>query len=183
MDPKSCRYEIRKAEKMLDKIAVRRNEASVEQDFLHLYRSFVRAKGHAPPLSRRRLREYLRTCDLWMVYFDGQPVCGHLVAFSVGTPRVRLLYSASSRFAGSDNARISGPLNRYLHWVEFQHYQQCGIELYDFGGVGDGTSSIAKFKLSFGGARMHDYSYVFAGTLGRLAHSLHRVLIRVRTAW
>ena len=42
--------------------------------------------------------------------------------------------------------------------------------VYDFGGIGDGTSGIAKFKLSFGGKCIEENNYIFGGDLGRIPY-------------
>ena len=181
MDAKSCRYEIRKAEKEGERVQVSLNERSAQNDFLLLYNNFVRLKGHAHPMSKRRFEEYVKTCDVWVVYYDGRPFCGHLVARDDRIGRTRLLYSATCRLNSQEDAKMTGPLNRYLHWYEIKFYKEMGIKIYDFGGIGDGTSSIAKFKLSFGGFRVEEYSYVFAGNLGRLAYKIYRVVSHMRT--
>ena len=96
------------------------------------------------------------------MYFNERPVCGHLLLPDRAVKRVRLLFSASSRLNSKEDATVVSPLNRYLHWHEFQKYKADGFESYDFGGISPG-GSISKFKMSFGGELIEERGYVFAG--------------------
>jgi len=165
MDSKSCRYEIRKAEKLRERIRVSRNDSTTREDFLRLYNRFVELHGHTRRLSRRRLEDYCKTSDIWVLYLGGRPMAGHLLVRDVANRRVRLIFSATARLNSKQEAGVCGALNRLLHWEEMQAYKAEGMETYDFGGIGDGTSSVARFKLSFGGQKVEEYSYVFAGPI------------------
>ena len=175
MDSQTKRY-VRKAEKLRDRWRIRINDYRAHDDFFELYNRFVGLKGHAHRLSRRRFQEYLKVSDVWMMYIDGRPIAGRLVVRDDAVRRVRMVLSPTSRLISDEDARLSGTLNRYLHWQEIVTYKQQGMELYDFGGIGDGSSSIAKFKLSFGGFRVNDHSYVYAGSLARMAYRLYQRL-------
>ncbi len=180
MDSKSCRYEIRKVEKVSDRLQIHFNDVRVFEDFLELHNDFVRLKGHTGPLAERRLQQYLPVSDVWVVYFDGRPVAGHLLIHDHCVKRVRLIFSATVRLQSPEAAKLSGPLNRYLHWHELKFYKSKAIEIYDFGGIGDGSSSVAKFKLSFGGGRVAENSYVFAGTLGNIGYKCYEGMTRLK---
>jgi hypothetical protein len=179
MDSMSCRY-IRKAERMRDRTHIHTNDSTAYKDFMKLYNDFVRLKGHTHPLSGRRFREYTQTSDVFVLYFDERAICGHVWVRDEATRRVRLVHSASSRLESTEAAHLSGTWNRYLHWYEMQIYKANGIEIYDFGGIGDGTNSVAKFKLSFGGMRVQDHSYVFAGVLGRWGYKAYQQVTHLR---
>jgi hypothetical protein len=120
----------------------------------------------------------LNVSDVWVIYFDERPIAGRLLVRDDTVKRVRMVLSPTSRLAGEEDARLSGTLNRYLHWHELMTYKDQGMQLYDFGGVGDGSSTIARFKLSFGGFRTQDYSYVFAGALGIIAYKFYKSLLQ-----
>jgi hypothetical protein len=175
MDSMTQRY-VRKAEKLRQRWKIRGNDFRCYADFLQLYNDFVRLKAHTYPLSQQRFQEYLKVSDVWVIYFEERPIAGRLVVRDDTVKRVRMILSPTSRLLSEEDARLSGTLNRYLHWHELVTYKQQGIELYDFGGIGDGSSSVAKFKLSFGGFRVNDYSYVVAGPLGVIAYRLYRAL-------
>jgi lipid II:glycine glycyltransferase (peptidoglycan interpeptide bridge formation enzyme) len=72
-------------------------------------------------------------------------------------------------------------LNRYLHWSEIGRYRAEGIETYDLGGIGDGSNSIARFKLSFGGAVVREYNYVLASPLAAAGYRVKALIERCRT--
>lgn len=167
MDKKSCRYEIRKAQKVRDQLHIGRAEQPEQvEEFLKLYNAFVEAKGHARPLTNARLSDYLRTSDIWTLSWNGKPCCGHLLVRDGAARRLRLVFSATTRLNGGEEAKMCGAFNRLLHWSEIEHYKTAGWAIYDFGGIGDGTDSIARFKLSFGGERVEEYDYTFASGFG-----------------
>jgi hypothetical protein len=102
------------------------------------------------------------------------------LVYDEDSERVRMIFSPTSRLVSREDAQLSGMLNRYLHWQELLSYKARGIKFYDFGGIGDGSSTIARFKLSFGGFRAQDYSYVFSGALGVVGYKLHDLLSQYR---
>jgi hypothetical protein len=167
MDKKSCRYEIRKAQKIRDQLQLGKAERPEEvEQFLGLYNSFVEAKGHARPLTPSRLADYMKTSDIWGLSMNGKLCCGHLLVRDEYSKRLRLIFSATTRLNGGEEAKLCGALNRLLHWSEIEHYKSTGWAIYDFGGIGDGTDSIARFKLSFGGDHVEEYDYTFTSGIG-----------------
>ncbi len=171
LDSKSCRYEIRKAEKMKNKLQITVNPPPKE--FLKIYNAFVQRHGHTTPLTMKRLHQYLTHSDIFMIYMSSKPVVGHLLLRDENTSRIRLIFSASIRLEGQKWARITAPLNRYLHWYEFQHYKSQGFKFYDFGGITDGVSGIDKFKLSFGGNCVEENNYIFGNALGGIPYIVY----------
>jgi hypothetical protein len=172
----SCRYKIRRAQKMSGRIDIVMNTEVARSDFLDLYNNFVRAKRGLRILTPRRLNEYLPQADIFMLYFDGQPTCGRLVLRDMDSRTALMMYSGTKRLdTGADTITI-GLLNRYLHWHEMKTYHAAGIEKYDFGGAGSANPSITQFKRSFGG-QMTTYHYaLYAGTpriAWQLAHALY----------
>jgi len=177
MDAKSCRYMIRQAERIHDQIEVQRNGDRVSRDFLELHNRFVAQKGYAKALPEWQLKLWTQSSDVFVAYKDGRPVCGHLMLCDRDAGRARLMFSASRRLDNSQDAALSGILNRYLHWHEIQRYCEEGVRLYDFGGIEDGSTPIAKFKLSFGGPEKTEFSFMVAGRATGAAHSLYRNLL------
>ena len=167
---KLARNAVHRVERLGDRVSIRTEGDDLAGDFLDLYRAFVHAKGHTRPLSTRRLSEYLAVSDLWMAYLDGRPVCGHLVLVDEETGRARFLYEGNQRFSDPETAKWNSRLNRYLHWQALRHYRDRDFTLYDWGGIGDGTGNVARFKLSIGGEPRIDRCYTLAGSLGRHAY-------------
>jgi hypothetical protein len=177
MEAKSCRYEIRRADKLGDRLRMDRGGPRARGDFFRLYNDFVAWKGYAKPMTSRRLGEYLEVSDALVAYVDDVPLAAHLVGVDRSGPgRVRLIFSASARFIDGEMGKLASPVNRWLHWQELQQYQSEGIATYDFGG-GTNTSSIGRFKLSFGGVPEIGYDMQIVGALVRLP-----VLVRERAS-
>jgi hypothetical protein len=160
----------------LRRVRVERNGARAESDFLQLYQQLAAAKGgHVSRLDAAVLERYGACRDVFVIYLDGDVICGHVNLRDEGHPqRARALYSASRRFEDHKMAQLCGVLNCYLHWHEIQAYQSENFKIYDFGGISrgnPGAEGIDRFKLSFGGKTVQEHNYVCAGipTLGRLA--------------
>jgi hypothetical protein len=165
-DAKSCRYEIRRADKLESRLTVRCDEPDAVRDFSRLYNAFVDRRRFSPRMRRTRLERYLRAGNLFVAYIDDEPIVGHVVVVDVLSARARLVFSASTRLEDGPHRASAGAVNRWLHWHEMREYRNAGIVTYDFGGVSP-TSSSAHFKLSFGGALDEGRNVVVAGSAAR----------------
>lgn len=167
---KNGRYDIRQAEKLAGQIRITRNEPEFAAHFLPLYNNFARSKPEVSPISDKILKRYQAHADYFLAYFDGQPMCGHVLFRDRAIGRARLLYSANRHLEHRETARICGILNRFLHWSEIGVYRDEGYKTYDFGGIQkDSRDGITRFKMSFGGKVIGEYTYWCAGSprLGR----------------
>jgi hypothetical protein len=164
LDKQTARYLVRKAEKMMDRIDIKMNEDIAYKDFLKLHNTFVVKKGHARPLSDKEFEKYMPMSDVYVIYYDSRPMCGHVDMPDQSSGRIRALYSASTRLNSPEDSAIVGPLNTYLHWHEFKRYHELGYRSYDFGGFSTG-GPLATFKKHFGGIPVEEYGYVFTGGL------------------
>jgi hypothetical protein len=172
---KNTRYEIRQAEKLGDRIRIERNGPELTDKFLALFNDFVRSKPEVAAINHSMLRRYEGHADIFMAYLDGNPVCGHVLLRDVEIGRARLLYSASRRFDDRETARLSGTLNRFLHWHEICAYREERFSAYDLGGIKeDKADGITQFKMSFGGDVVKEHTYLCAGIpwVGRTAQAL-----------
>lgn len=175
MKKKSCRYEIRRAEKMLDRVKIEINSPRALRDFLPLYNTFAVTKGPVPKLSPERFEEYVANGEALVLYLDEQPLCCHLLLCDREAGIARLFYSGGRRLESQEDANACGALNRYLHWHEMRRYHAQGFHTYDFGGIRNLTHPTARFKLSFGGVAVTEHYYLFGGmpwltTLGNLVY-------------
>jgi hypothetical protein len=109
MKRKSCRYEIRRAEKMLDRVEVEINSANANRDFLAVYNDFAKSKG-LPRVSGLRLQEYSAHGETLVLYLEGEPLCCHLLLCDAEMGIVRLLYSGSRRLETPSDAAACGAL-------------------------------------------------------------------------
>jgi hypothetical protein len=178
---KNTRYEIRQAEKLGDRIRIERNGPEVTDKFLALFNDFVRSKPEVAAINHSMLRRYEAHADIFMAYLDGNPVCGHVLLRDVEIGRARLLYSASRRFDDRETARLSGTLNRFLHWHEICAYREERFSAYDLGGIKEGKADgITQFKMSFGGDVVKEHTYLCAGIpwVGRTAQALLEKVVK-----
>ncbi len=174
MKAKSCRREIRRAEKMLGRVTIEIASQKANRDFLAVYNDFNRAKG-LPELHACWIQENSGHCETFVLYLDGEALCSHLVLRDPETRIVRPLYSGSRRLQSREYASACGSLKRYLHWHEMQRYYTQGFMYFDFGGVSHLGESIARFKLSFGGTILPQHFYLLSGlrwvaTLGKFVY-------------
>jgi hypothetical protein len=182
MKKKSCRREIRDAEKMLGRVAIEVASEKANSDFLTVYNNFTRAKG-LPELHARWIQENSAHCEAFVLYLDGEALCSHLLLRDPETKIVRPLYSGSRRLESPEHAAACGALNRYLHWHEMQRYYTQGFMYFDFGGISHLGESIARFKLSFGGTVLPQHFYLLSGLqwVARLEKFVNNRILRRRT--
>lgn len=175
---RSSRQQVRRVEALGNRVEIRTGGDELAAEFRVLYGAFVRAKGHTRPLSARRVSEYLKVSDVWLISIDDQLVCGRLILRDEDVGRVRNLYEANSRFGDGALARLSSSLNRYLDWEAMRYYRDRGFVTWDWGGIGARQKGDGKsYKRSMGGEIREERSYVLAGGVGRQAY---RVFTRLR---
>ena len=169
LDPKSCRYEIRKARELDTRVGLndRHDEA------LELLNAHIRRTRYSHELSGQSWLKVLEHADVFVIADDRAPLAAHVILLD--PPRARLLMSATIDRSERTRAQIAGRLNRLLHWHELLHYKELGFSFYDFGGVElDRSSSlypISQFKLSFGGEVVDEFTLRLA-RLALLRHVL-----------
>jgi hypothetical protein len=175
MDSTSRRW-LNKAEKMRERVRIVVNDKSTFRDFLDLYNRFARLHAHSGPLSPRGLERFAAHSDVYVAYLDARAVCGHVWLRDEAARRVRLLFSASSRLEGKDDAAISGAINRLLHWHQILSYKERGVVTYDLGGFEhdeDLESSLTRFKMSMGARVQEENDYVFGRGIAKLFFGMY----------
>jgi hypothetical protein len=149
LEPKSCRYEIRKAQKM--ECVILRNEET--ESARALLNDSIRRQSYRPELGQSEWDGLLPTHDVFLCKWEGMPLVVHLLMRDF-PGRARLVLSGSVDRNDPRFHKVVGPLNRLLHWHELLRYKAEGFGQYDFGGSPiDKNSpqySITQFKLSFG---------------------------------
>ena len=156
LDPKSCRYEINKATKLVAAGSIRWLKNERPQEVLRLINDFITRSGYTS-LVRGETFQAIAHCgkaDLHAVERNGRIIVAHVTL--VDAPgRARLLFSATADRTDPEMKPIVGPLNRWLHYHELLDYKARGIAMYDFGGASSDPTSdvyaISQFKRSFGG--------------------------------
>jgi hypothetical protein len=173
----TCKRWLRKAEKLLGEVEIRRNGAAAQADFITLYNRFARRSKHSGPLSPKRLERFARISDLLVLYSHGRPVCGHVWLRDEVASRVRLLFSASSRLEGREDANLSGALNRYLHWYEMELFKNEQFDRYDLGGFeadSDADDSLTRYKLSLGASILYENNYSIGRGVAKLVYRVYQ---------
>ncbi len=185
---KSCKYKVNRAAREDVQIVIKDNADITDEDideFIDFFREFWESKDTSlsdEESVRRDLRDYRKGNNLTMAY---AVVCGEKAIYHthVYDDKVaRLLHSASLyRLKGDSegtNKNLIGMANRYLHFVEMQHFKEMGKAIYDWGGAGRGEDviNITEFKESFGGTLRTDYN--FEATKGLRAKAF-RILVRL----
>jgi FemAB family len=182
----TCRRQIRRAEKLAERVKIERNGANGAQDFLPLLNALAVAKRDVATISAQQLAMLGSNRDIFMLYLDGKPQGGHLFLQDSEAGRARMLHSANRRLQAPEQARLLADLNRLLHWHEIQFYRDQGIKLYDFGGISnDPHDGVARFKLSFGGDTREEYIYFCAGIprFGRAAKLIFETFTERGRGW
>jgi len=150
LDPKSCRYEIRKAQKL--DCAISLNEET-EAARLLLNES-IRRMRYRHEVTQQRWETELHLHDVFLCRWHGIPLATH-VLLRDAPHRAKLLFSATVDRSDERFRPVVGPCNRLLHWHELRHYKAKGFHYYDFGGCDLDKAApdypITQFKLSFGG--------------------------------
>ena len=113
---------------------------------------------------------------------DGTPLAWH--SHYRSATWVRLLHSISQAAgADSDQRKMIGQANRYLHWMDMLEYRRQGIAHFDFGGWYHGDTDekllrINSFKEGFGGAKTHRYHSMRAVSLKGVLFLKARALLK-----
>jgi hypothetical protein len=149
----TCRRQIRKARRMDCSVSVNPGPEEREGAF-RLVNQHISQRQFRRPMSPAEWARLLECRDLFVVRLAGRLVAARVVL--VDPPlRARFLVSATIDRKEEPDRHLTGPLNRYLHWFEFNYYKGQGVRYYDLAGVildrASPLYSISRFKLSFGG--------------------------------
>ncbi|MEI6561021.1 MAG: GNAT family N-acetyltransferase [Verrucomicrobiota bacterium] len=162
LEPKSCRYEIRKAQKM-ECTVLRNEETDVARDLIN---ESIRRLRYRAELGEEEWNALLPNHDIFLCKWQGTPVAAHVMLLD-RPHRARLLLSGSADRSDPNLRNVVGPANRLLHWSELQAYKAEGMEVYDFGGCDTDKKSpeysITQFKLSFGAKVVEEPMLFLAG--------------------
>ena len=160
----NCRNEIRRGKKIgLNFHAGPTTQA--DADFIHHF------------LDTKNLSKFSRTyltdpmALVCTSNLHGTRLATHLYVVSTLASRARLVYSAVAdptsvtSFGEISPKRLIGIANRFLHFSSILHFKTQGLNVYDFGGIGQKEDDqkikgINEFKRSFGGAQVIEYNYI-----------------------
>ncbi len=176
MEPKSCRYAIRRAARDSVKITINQDY----EEFYQIYKSFSKQRG-LPGLEK--LDTIKKYGTLFTAQFNGEILGGHVYLHDADTI---MYWLAATKRLGEDRERRSliGNASHLLHWEAIQYAKEKGFKEFDMGSLfaKDGKDypgySIDAFKRGFGGKVISryqyskDYSKIY--TIARFLYSLLR---------
>jgi hypothetical protein len=149
LDRTSCRQEISRARKM--GATILHNE-EMESARLLINES-IRRLGYRTELGAAQWQELFPRHEVFLCKWQGTPVTADVI-LPDHPRRARPVVRGTVDRGDPRYHKVVGPLNRLLHWAEFQHYKAKGFRYYDFGGCdldkNSPTYPITQFKLSFG---------------------------------
>ena len=136
--------------------------------FLAFFNTFAAEKG-IQGSSWQKLTSFGDSLKLSAVYFEERPLAMHATVVDRKLARARSLLSSSARFLDSEDRKLIGKANRWLHWWDMKMLQTEGLSVYDWGGYAKDTDDPAKkgineFKEGFGGTpyeESHYYPFFF----------------------
>jgi len=76
---RGSRYHIKRAQQVMDHVTISRNGAQATAAFLEIFNEFARVKDHVSPINARILNYYAPHSDIFVIFLDGKPMCGHAV--------------------------------------------------------------------------------------------------------
>lgn len=149
LDPKSCRYEIRKAQKTSYQITCNEDIEAARV----LINESIRRLRYREEIQIPEWTGLLEHHDIYLGKHAGVAIAAHVI-MKDHSKRAKLTLSGTADRNDQALRHLIGPLNRLLHWTEISDYKKKGFSIYDFGGINlDKESidySIGQFKLSFG---------------------------------
>jgi hypothetical protein len=182
MDATSCRYRIRRAEKLGQRLRLRTNDTTAREDFLLLYHRFIDQKyylgnqnGFRPrPLTWARMQKFEGLYDVSVAYIDDKPLAAHIHLRDENERRVTELMAPNVRLDQGADKILVGLASYYLKWQLICHYKKQDFMTYSLGRMDPNNvvASIASFKRSFGAEAVALYDYLLAGPLARGAFRL-----------
>ncbi|MGP8246990.1 MAG: hypothetical protein ACLQVN_21035 [Bryobacteraceae bacterium] len=162
---RETRYEIRRASREgLGHEFAARPEAGWMAAFYDFYDRFADSR-QLLRVNRTRVEALARHGMLWLSRAsagDGRVLVWH--AYLRSGARACLMHSASFyRLGDKGGAALVSRANRFHHWADIQRFREEGLAIYDFGGwyaghEDTGKLRVNRFKESFGGEAVHEYS-------------------------
>jgi hypothetical protein len=176
--PEQCRYEIRRAER--DGVSCTSDVDFSEHFAFHT--EFCSTRNRPTP-SWAFFDAHRKHLLITKAMLGRDTLCMHAYLVDPQASRGRLFVSSSLFRQQSDRAVRAqiGRANRYLHYWDMQEMAARGLRIYDLGGYALGTTDpslagINDFKDSFGGALVHESTFVSLPlALSRQAASLTRL--------
>lgn len=175
---KTTKYEIRKSSNLNMFSVIKDSDQLSEQELSSMideYYIFLNEK-HLPLTNKQELLSSIflyrnkRALTVSYGFYEGNCLCWHVYIHDDTT--TRLLYSFSHFRSNDFPKNYYSILNRRMHFDDIKYFKDKGLNIYDWGGIGnDGQfKTISQFKTGFGGYSTHVYYCVKGKTfIGKIA--------------
>lgn len=173
------RNEIRKTDKLASFRVVAENG-----DFVgaySLYKDFERAQGRVP-----FTKNYFKDCSVFLAYYNGEAISGIFVDKGEKDLRVRCIFSKRLKTEDKELYRIIGHATRRLMWEICLWGKRHIFNSLDLAAVNFNRPEIAgitKFKMSFGGEVVNEYTYTYKSFLFRIFEKLIYIKLSLFRLW
>ncbi len=124
-----------------------------------LYAQFEKSQGRKP-VDKNEMKFF----KLVTAYYKNDPIYGLYIIESFPRVRIRSIFSKRLYFTDKDMLKILSNAGRRLMWEICQDLKKRGFIFLDLASVNmenPKTVSIAKFKMSFGGRIIKEYTYIY----------------------
>lgn len=153
----TTRNEIRKTEHN-DKLAFKTEDQSFSSAY-KLYKEFEFSQGRVP-VSLGDFKKY----SLFTAYYCGELVSAVSIVDGDNRLRIRSIFSKRLKVENKDLYKIISNSTRRVIWEACKWGKERGFKSLDMASVNlsnPKTSSIARFKMNFGGNLINEYAYIY----------------------
>jgi hypothetical protein len=174
----TTRNEIRKTAKIPElHFAI---ESDKEEGF-HFYQKFEYAQGRVP-----YARSEFDPCTLFLARYNNEPISGIFVYGTKPYLRIRSIFSKRLKVVDKELYKIIGYSTRRLMWEICQWGKAEGYESLDLASVNFNnpeTANITKFKMSFGGEVVNEYTYTYRSAWFKIFELFSLARVRIKKYW
>jgi hypothetical protein len=142
----------------------------VDDEVYSLYRDFEHLQQRVP-VSKKKLND----CVAFKAYYRDQLISALLVIKFAGFLRLRSIFSLRLREHDQEMYKVISNASRRLMWEVCQWGKSEGYTFLDLASVNFNnpkTANITKFKMSFGGNVVDEYTYTYTSGVYRMIEKL-----------
>ena len=174
---KTCRYEIRRAEK--EDIVVTMYGSDIPNEILvqfeNTYNNMFSSKGMTNKFNHSLFTEGCKNKQVFVSCSTSiEKSCSVFHAYLCDGKNTVLMYSASPIWDKRDKQTVNkiGRMNKHLHWKDILEFKRLGYKCYEWGGLKSFSkpNGIDLFKMEFGGNHKQYFNYTIGKGLLGLAY-------------
>lgn len=172
----TTRNEIRKTYRNDDFVII--NDDNNFDDAYRLYEKFEYAQGRAPVA-----RNALKKCKLFSVYFKKELMSAIFITESPKYLRIRSIFSKRLQMKDKEMYKIISNATRRVIWETCLWGKENGFQSLDMASVNfknPKTANITKFKMSFGGNVVNEYTYTYKSKTLRVFEKLAAARVYIK---